>query len=170
MPAGTSEARSGLARHAFAGCCGWPPPPQDACGRRHSIECWFAQKPSPVRFPLYSDVSLLVERRRELLCETHQKAHQARRVSLPPRSQRCHPPLPRRHQCKTKALFLDQGPQQNNRRRRAAHLRAERVARAADGDVRTAARDQPVATWRFCWFAACFGAPSHRVPRRLGGS
>src|ERR1700740_2500763 len=77
------------------------------------------RKPSPVRLPLHSDVSLLAERRRELLCETHQKAPQARRVSLPPGSQRCHPPLPRRHQCKPKALCLDQGPQQNHRRRQA---------------------------------------------------
>src|ERR1700741_3798144 len=77
------------------------------------------RKPSPVRFPLYSDVSLLAERCRELLCETHQKAPQARRLPLPPGTQRCHPPLPRRHQCKPKALYLDQGPQQNHRRRQA---------------------------------------------------
>src|ERR1700757_2927463 len=77
------------------------------------------RKPSPVRFPLHSDVSLLAERRRELLCETHQKAPQARRVSLPPGTQRCHPPLPRRHQCKPKALYVDQGPEQNHRRRQA---------------------------------------------------
>lgn len=57
--------------------------------------------------------------RREFLCETHQKAPQARRVSLPPGTQRCYPPLPRRYQCKPKALYLDQGPQQNHRRRQA---------------------------------------------------
>src|SRR5580693_10175767 len=77
------------------------------------------QNPSAVRFPLHSDVSLLAERRREFLCETHRKAPQARRVSLPPGTQRCHPPLPRRHQCKPNALYLDQGPQQNHRRRQA---------------------------------------------------
>src|SRR6516162_4293274 len=77
------------------------------------------RKPSPVRFPLHSDVSLLAQRRRELLCETHQKAPQARRVPLPPGTQRCHPPLPRRHQCKPKALYLDQAPQQNHRGRQA---------------------------------------------------
>ena len=42
-----------------------------------------------------------------------------RGVFRPPRSQRCHPPLPRRYQCKPKALYLDQGPQQNHRRRQA---------------------------------------------------
>ena len=36
-----------------------------------------------------------------------------------PGTQRCHPPLPRRHQRKPKALYLDQGPQQNHRRRQA---------------------------------------------------
>src|ERR1700740_2302530 len=77
------------------------------------------RKPSPVRLPLHSDVSLLAERHRELLCKPHQKAPQAWRVSLPPGTQRCHPPLPRRHQCKPKALYLDQGPQQNHRRRQA---------------------------------------------------
>src|ERR1700740_360153 len=75
------------------------------------------RKPSPVRLPLHSDVSLLAERHRELLCKPHQKAPQAWRVSLPPGTQRCHPPLPRRHQCKPKALYLDQGPTQNTRRR-----------------------------------------------------
>src|ERR1700751_1002124 len=75
------------------------------------------RNPPPVRIPLHSDVSFLAQRRRELLCETNQKAPQARRVPLPPRSQRCHPSLPRRHQCKPKALYLDQGPQQNHRRR-----------------------------------------------------
>src|SRR6516225_7192853 len=77
------------------------------------------RKPFPVRIPLHSDVSLLAQRRRELLCETHQKAPQARRVPLPPGTQRCHPPLPRRHQCKPKALYLDQAPQQNHRGRQA---------------------------------------------------
>src|SRR6476469_6601447 len=77
------------------------------------------RKPSAVRFPLHSDVSLLAQRRRELLGETHQKAPEARRLPLPPATQRCHPPLPRRHQCKPKALYLDQGPQQNHRRRQA---------------------------------------------------
>src|ERR1700722_18434953 len=77
------------------------------------------RKPSAVRLPLHSDVSLLAQRRRELLRETHQKAPQARRVPLPPGTQRCHPPLPRRHQCKPKALYLDQGPQQDHHRRQA---------------------------------------------------
>src|ERR1700751_2650025 len=77
------------------------------------------RKPSPVRLPLHSDVSLLAERHREILCKPHQKAPQAWRISLPPGTQRCHPPLPRRHQCKPKALYLDQGPQQNHRRRQA---------------------------------------------------
>jgi hypothetical protein len=39
---GAMSIGSSLARRAFAGCCGWPPPPQAPSGRRHSIECWFA--------------------------------------------------------------------------------------------------------------------------------
>src|SRR6516164_2574224 len=72
---------------------------------------------SAVRIPLHPDVSLLAQCRRRLLCQTHQKASQARRVPIPPRTQRRHPPLPRRHQRKPKALYLDQGPQQNHRSR-----------------------------------------------------
>jgi DDE superfamily endonuclease len=45
------------------------------------------------------------------------KTPQARRVPVPPRAQKCYPPLSRRHQCKPKALYLDQGAQQNHRRR-----------------------------------------------------
>src|SRR5271166_6618211 len=72
---------------------------------------------SAVRIPLHPDVSLLAQCRRRLLCQTHQKASQARRVPIPPRTQRRHPPLPRRRQRKPKALYLDQGPQQNHRSR-----------------------------------------------------
>src|SRR3974390_1922970 len=72
---------------------------------------------SAVRIPLHPDVSLLAQCRRRLLCQTYQKAAQARRVPIPPRTQRRHPPLPRRHQRKPKALYLDQGPQQNHRSR-----------------------------------------------------
>jgi hypothetical protein len=38
------------------------------------------------------------------------KAPQARRVPLPPRTQRCHPPLPRRHQCKPKPFSWTKDP------------------------------------------------------------
>jgi hypothetical protein len=37
------EGQSALSKRAFVGCCGWPPPPQAHCGRRHSIECSFAR-------------------------------------------------------------------------------------------------------------------------------
>src|SRR6516165_6943974 len=100
------------------------------------------RKPFPVRFPLHSDVSLLAQRRRELLCETHQKAPQARRVPLPPGTQRCHPPLPRRHQCKPKALYLDQAPQQNHRGRqaRAPNVRFDPLATTSRAEMSALAR------------------------------
>src|SRR5271166_3767375 len=85
---------------------------------------------SAVRIPLHPDVSLLAQCRRRLLCQTHQKASQARRVPIPPRTQRRHPPLPRRRQRKPKALYLDQGPQQNHRSRqtRAPSVRFDPLA------------------------------------------
>src|SRR4029077_15869405 len=37
------EGQSSLSKRASVGCCGWPPPPQAHCARRHSIECSFAR-------------------------------------------------------------------------------------------------------------------------------
>jgi transposase len=83
----------------------------------------------PVRFPLHSNVSLLAQRRRELLRETHQKAPPARRSALS-MNLKMSSTAPRRHQCKPKALYLDQGPQQNHRRRqtRAPNVRFDPLA------------------------------------------
>src|SRR6478752_7697028 len=62
------------------------------------------------------DIRFLAQRYRGLLCQTHKEASQARRIPITAGTQRRHPPLPRPHQRKPKALYLDQGSKQNHRR------------------------------------------------------
>src|ERR1700722_760971 len=75
-----------------------------------------ARKAPTVCLPLPPDIRVLAQRYRGLLCQTHNEASQARCIPINAGTQRRHPPLPRPHQRKSKALYLDQGPKQNHRR------------------------------------------------------
>ena len=57
-----------------------------------------ARPPSPVRFPLHSDLVLLAQCRRRLLCQADQATPQTRCVPLDHRSASRHQPLPERNQ------------------------------------------------------------------------
>src|SRR5690242_4688041 len=99
-----------------------PQAPQGAAMDRHA---------STFCLPLHPDVGLVAQRRRGLLRQPRQETAQTRRVPLAAGTQRCHPPLPRRHQRKSKALYLDQGPKQDHRCRqtRAPSVRFDPVGR-----------------------------------------
>ena len=75
---------------------------------------WIDKNP---RFVFHSTRRALASRRR-FSCPSRQKAAiRARRMPIPAGTQRGHRPLPRRHQRKPNALYLDQGPQPNRRSR-----------------------------------------------------
>src|ERR1700758_3662588 len=88
---------------------------------------------STLRLPLHPDIVVVAQCRRGLLRQPRQETAQARRVPIPAGAQRCHPPLPRRNQRTPKALYLDQGSEQNYRRRqaRAPSVRFDPLAHAA---------------------------------------
>jgi hypothetical protein len=92
---------------------------------------------SAFRLPLHPDLRLMAQCRRGLLRQPRKETAQARRVPIPARTQGCHPSLPRRNQRKPKTLYLDQGPEQNHRRRQ---TRAPSVRFAPLASLNEAAR------------------------------
>jgi transposase len=84
----------------------------DEKSRCHGV----ARETSALRLPLHPHIRFLAQRRRGLLRQTHNEASQTWCVPISARTQKRHPPLPRRRQRKPQALYLDQGPEQNHRR------------------------------------------------------
>jgi hypothetical protein len=91
-----------------------------SAAERRELETAVANRnASTLHLPLHPDISLVAQCRRGLLRQPRKETAQTRRFPVPAGTQRCHPPLRRRHQRKPRALYLDQGSEQNHRRRQA---------------------------------------------------
>jgi transposase len=77
-----------------------------AAHKHPNVMQWIGEHPRFI-FHYTPTIGLVAQCRRGLIRQPRKETAQTRCVPIPARTQRCHPPLPRRHQRKPKVLYLD---------------------------------------------------------------